>query len=167
MIQSFSLSAARATLLAIAASSMLMAGCSSRRAPDLPPITPVSQGQNLAALHQYKIALAQHISQRNAATISIGRPQVMLRSVVVLAFRVDKQGNLLAASVYRSNGDKRAEKIALASLQQAAPLPLPPASLFGDKSEVEILEGWLFGDDGRFQLSSIAAPQLRYSLNQR
>ncbi len=167
MIQSFSLSTARTTLLAITTAAMLMAGCSSQRAPNLPVSPPISQGPSLAVLNQYKVALAQHITQRNVATTSIGRPQVMLRSVVVLAFKVDKQGNLLASSVYRSNGDKRAEKIALASLRQAAPLPSPPAALFGNKSEVEILEGWLFNDDGRFQLSTIAAPQLRYSLNQR
>ncbi len=86
----------------------------------------------------------------------------MLRSVVVLSFKVDKQGKLLTSSVYRTNGDKRAEKIALASLQQAAPLPLPPPSVLGNNHEVEILEGWLFNDDGRFQLNSIAGPQLRY-----
>lgn len=168
MIQSFSLTTARTTLLAITTTAMLMAGCSSpRRAPELPVSPPISQGPNLAVLNQYKIALAQHITQRNAATTSIGRPQVMLRSVVVLAFKVDRQGNVLASSVYRSNGDKRAEKIALASLRQATPLPSPPAALFGNKSEVEVLEGWLFNDDGRFQLSTIAAPQLRYSLNRR
>jgi protein TonB len=38
-------------------------------------------------------------------------------------------------------------------------LPPPPERLLGGASRVELMEGWLFNNDGRFQLQSIAERQ--------
>ncbi len=83
----------------------------------------------------------------------------MLRSLVVLAFTVNRNGELVRSSVYRTNGDDEAEATALASLRRAAPLPPPPAKLLNRTGQVEIMEDWLFNDDGRFQLRELADPQ--------
>ena len=83
----------------------------------------------------------------------------MLRSLVVVAFTVDRSGKLVRSSVYRTNGDDEAEATALAALRRAAPLPAPPAKLLNGRGEVEMMEDWLFNDDGKFQLREFAAPQ--------
>ncbi len=120
---------------------------------------PPSEQESMAQLNAYKIKIAQRILDQNAPLLASGNPQSMLRSVVVMAFKVDKQGQLTSWSVYRTNGDAQAEQRALSSLQRAAPLPLPPSSLFGNAREIEIVEGWLFNDDGRFQIRTLASPQ--------
>lgn len=83
----------------------------------------------------------------------------MLRSLVVVAFTVDRDGKLVHSAVYRTNGDDEAEATALASLRRASPLPAPPAKLLDRHGRVEIMEDWLFNDDGKFQLREFAAPQ--------
>jgi protein TonB len=107
----------------------------------------------------YKERVARHITQANAQLISSGHPQAMLRSVVVVAFEVDRTGRVRHASVYRTNGDDDVERTALATLRRASPLPAPPAALLTHAGEADLMEGWLFNDDGRFQLRSIAETQ--------
>jgi protein TonB len=112
------------------------------------------------ATESYKVQVARRIDSANPSLIAAGRPQPMLRSVVVVAFVVDRDGRLLKSSVYRTNGDDKAESTALASLRRAAPLPAPPATMLNQRGEVEVLESWLFNNDGRFQLSTLASPQV-------
>lgn len=155
-----------ATLALLASALVLSSGCSSTHEPtsdiSANSVPSLSNAQILTELNQYKVQLAQRIAQTNPTATASGRPQPMLRSVVVVAFKVDKQGKLLTSSVYRSNGDKLAERLALASLKQASPLPAPPASLVGRNEGIEITEGWLFNNDGHFQLRSIAPTQYSF-----
>ncbi len=88
-----------------------------------------------------------------------GTPQAMLRSLVVVAFTVDRGGRVIHSSVYRTNGDDEAEATALASLRRASPLPTPPARLLDGNGQLELFEDWLFNDNGRFQLRSAHSPQ--------
>lgn len=119
-----------------------------------PPST--STASNLNA---YKVDLAQRISQANAARVYEGRPQALLRSVIVLRYSVDRQGNLVHSEILRSNRDRATEAIALASLRSAAPFPTPAGHLL-KHGRVDVSESWLFNTDGRFQLRSIALPQM-------
>ena len=71
---------------------------------------------------------------------------------------MDASGRLMRSDIMRSNRDRAAENIALATLRKSAPFPRPaPQLLRGGR--VEILETWLFNNDGRFQLRTIAEPQ--------
>lgn len=107
----------------------------------------------------YKLALANRIAQVSSTKVFIGRPQPLLRSVVVVKYSVDGNGKLLRSEILRSNRDRTTENTALSTLRAAAPFPKPvPALLKQDK--VELIETWLFNNDGRFQLRSIAEPQL-------
>jgi protein TonB len=83
----------------------------------------------------------------------------MLRSLVVVSFVVDRNGQIVASNVYRTNGDDEAESTALTTLRRSAPLPLPPSKLLNAKGQVELFEDWLFNDNGKFQLRSFASPQ--------
>ncbi|AOK66965.1 energy transducer TonB [Burkholderia multivorans] len=112
-----------------------------------------------ASLDQYRIEIARRVAERNPSGLLRGTPQAMLRSLVVVAFTVDRGGRLVNASVYRSNGDSEAEALALASLRRSAPLPAPPSRLLDGDGRLELMEGWLFNDDGHFQLQSTASAQ--------
>lgn len=108
---------------------------------------------------EYRAAIAQRIADSNSDRILHGTPQAMLRSLVVVAFTVDRNGQLVKSAVYRSNGDDEAEGIALAALRRAAPLPPPPAKMLDGRGQLELMESWLFNDNGQFQLRTKAAPQ--------
>lgn len=107
----------------------------------------------------YKTQVAQRIETVNAEVITPGRPQAMLRSVVIVSFVVDRNGKILRSSVFRTNGDDVAEKVAITTLRRSAPLPPPPSTVLNAVGQVELMEGWLFNTDGRFQLQTLAAPQ--------
>jgi len=120
--------------------------------------TPVA-AINSATLDQYRSAVAQRIIERNPSYVLRGTPQAMLRSLVVVSFTVDSNGQLVQSAVYRTNGDNEAESTALATLRRAAPLPLPPGKLLNSRGQLELFEDWLFNDDGKFQLRTFASPQ--------
>jgi len=106
----------------------------------------------------YKAEIAKRISQINANLVYGGNPQPMLRSVVVVHYVLASDGHLMKAEIVRSNQDKYAETTALSSLQNSAPFPSPNPSLLKG-GRLDASETWLFNDDGRFQLRSIALPQ--------
>jgi protein TonB len=124
-------------------------------AATLPPPAAV----NSLTLDQYREAIARRIAERSPSYIEHHAPQAMLRSLVVVAFTVDRDGKVVRSSVYRTNGDDDAEATALAALRRASPLPAPPAKLLNGVGQVEMMEDWLFNDDGKFQLRELAAPQ--------
>jgi periplasmic protein TonB len=107
----------------------------------------------------YKLALANRIAQVSSTKVFIGRPQPLLRSVVVVKYSVDANGKLLRSEIMRSNRDRTTENTALSTLRAAAPFPKPEAALL-KQGKVELMETWLFNNDGRFQLRTIAEPQM-------
>ena len=111
-----------------------------------------------ASMELYKNALARKISEADPAKVFAVQPQALLRSVVVVRFVIDRNGKLISSVIQRSNRDPVTEAAALASLRSAAPLPKPPAGLLTN-GRLEVLETWLFNDDGRFQVRSIAQVQ--------
>ncbi|MFA9273967.1 MAG: energy transducer TonB [Candidatus Aquirickettsiella gammari] len=113
---------------------------------------------NAKTLAAYQLELATHLSRVNTAKIYAGNPQALLRSVIVLKFTLNAQGNLLSKAIVRSNKDRETEASALSSLVNAQPFPMPPAHLL-KQAKLDMLETWLFNSDGRFQLRTIALPQ--------
>lgn len=107
---------------------------------------------------EYQREFALHLSRANATKIYATNPQALLRSVIVLRFTLNAQGNLLSKAIVRSNKDKETETSALTSLLNAQPFPMPPAALL-KQGKLDMVETWLFNTDGRFQLRTIALPQ--------
>jgi protein TonB len=103
----------------------------------------------------YKEEVARHVAARNAAKVYTGMPPHFLRSVVVVQVTVDRQGSVTRLRTLRSNGYADLEQAAHRSMKTAAPLPPPPAGLMR-AGMFEFSETWLFRDDGRFQLRSLA-----------
>lgn len=154
-------------LLVLAAS--VLAGCASRIADTLVSHTPnkqekkadLSEGHTSSAntLDGYKRDLALQISQMNASKVYSERPQALLRSVIVLRYVVDARGNLVRSEIMRSNRDRETEATALATLRNSSPFPKPAAHLLR-RGQLELSETWLFNHDGRFQLRTVALPQM-------
>jgi len=114
---------------------------------------------NSNTLDDYRAAVARRIVERNPTYILRGSPQAMLRSLVVVSFTVDRNGQIVKSSVYRTNGDDDAEATALSTLRRAAPLPAPPGRLLNSAGQIDMFEDWLFNDNGKFQLRTLASPQ--------
>jgi periplasmic protein TonB len=143
-----------------AALALLIAVSACTFTPPSRPVTSVPlEAINSVTLDQYRKAVAKRILERNPSYVLQGTPQAMLRSLVVVSFVVDGRGQIVASSVYRTNGDDEAEGTALATLRRAAPLPLPPAKLLDRAGHLELFEDWLFNDNGKFQLRTFASPQ--------
>ncbi|TAL96314.1 MAG: TonB family protein [Paraburkholderia sp.] len=127
--------------------------------PQRPTVHVPPAAINSVTLDQYRASVARRIIERNPSYVLRGTPQAMLRSLVVVSFTVDRDGQLVGESVYRTNGDDEAESTALATLRRASPLPQPPAKLLDTRGHLELMEDWLFNDDGKFQLRTFASPQ--------
>lgn len=155
------------TRIALCLAAAALAGCATQG--DVggdKPSAKAGRGEKSAArasgaitLEGYKRDVAQRISQNNSAKVYSGRPQALLRSVVVLRYVVDGRGNLVKSEIVRSNHDRETEAAALASLRNSAPFPQPATHLLR-QGKLEISETWLFNNDGRFQLRTIAEPQM-------
>lgn len=160
------------TRIAFLLAAGVLAGCASRpsdtptiHAPEKParaerkgePSEP--QASHASTVDGYKRDLALRISEVNARKVYSGRPQALLRSVVVLRYAVDAKGNLVRSEIMRSNRDSETESTALATLRNSAPFPKPASHLLR-RGQLELSETWLFNNDGRFQLRTIAQPQM-------
>ncbi|WP_293775629.1 hypothetical protein [uncultured Oxalicibacterium sp.] len=140
---------------------LALTACTGTRIDERAAVETTADGTSTAhTLSDYKAALAQRIAAVNSTKVFIGRPQALLRSVVVVKYVVDANGSLVRSEIMRSNRDRTTEATALTSLKQTAPFPKPaPALLRGGR--VEVIETWLFNTDGRFQLRTIAEPQMK------
>ena len=140
----------------------VVSACTFTLTPPTRPATatlPPPAAVNSLTIDQYRAAIARRIVERNPSYVAQRAPQAMLRSLVVVAFTIDSNGKVVNSSVYRTNGDDEAEATALATLRRASPLPPPPAKLLNGRGQLELMEDWLFNDDGKFVLRELASPQ--------
>lgn len=130
--------------------------------PPPPVAEPPKPVVRLAALNplleEWKQRAAERIHEVNRKELFAGRPEHLLRAVIVVELSVDRQGKVTTSKIMRSPGIASLNTVALRSLKAASPLPAPPASLVS-KGALVYQETWLFRKDGRFQLRSLALPQ--------
>ncbi len=139
---------------------LALAGCGGKEGLQRGEIETTADGTSTAdSVGEYKIALANRIVQVNSTKVYVGRPQALLRSVVVVKYVVDANGSLLRSEILRSNRDRATEATALSTLRSTAPFPKPATSLLRH-GRIELMETWLFNNDGRFQLRTIAEEQM-------
>ncbi|GAC1333783.1 MAG: TonB family protein [Collimonas sp.] len=140
-------------------SAIMLAACTNKLIESPLSSTTSNATSTATSLDDYKRGLAQRIVAVNSSQVYIGRPQALLRAVIVVKYFVSADGQLLRADIMRTNRDRNAEATALATLRRAAPFPKPDSRLLR-RGEVEVAESWLFNNDGRFQLRSIAEQQM-------
>lgn len=121
------------------------------------PTTPLP-ASTARTLEEYKAEVAHAILHANAADTFIGALPEVLKSIVVLQLAIDRQGALRDVRLVRSNGYKDLESRALQSVRTGG-LPRPSAPVIGAAGSVTFMETWLFRDDGKFQIRTLAGPQ--------
>ena len=112
----------------------------------IPPLT----------LNAYKKALAEQVARSSPDLFSEPMPEI-LKSIVVLDITIDREGRLAQVSVRRSNGYKALENRAMESVRRAAPFSAPAFTIRRSDGSVNFLETFLFRDDGRFRILSLAS----------
>lgn len=108
---------------------------------------------------QVKADFARAVYRHWPAKVHNERPQALLRAVVVLRVKLNEQGQW-QAEVFRDN-PQQPEMTQLA-LETVTRLP-PPVGLTAKAKELlysqGLIEAWLFQNDGRFALKTLAKPQ--------
>ncbi len=116
-------------------------------------------GARAQSVEDVKADFARAVYLSSATQVHNERPQPLLRAVVVLRVRLDEQGQW-QAEVYRDNPDQ--PEMTRAALESVHRLP-PPVGLSPAARallrEDGLIEAWLFQNDGRFALKTLAKPQ--------
>ncbi len=104
---------------------------------------------------------ARTVYLHSAADVHNEQLQALLRAVVVLRVKLDEQGQW-KAEVFRDNPEQpEMTQRALASVERLpAPVGLSPQARQVLQNQ-GVIEAWLFENDGRFALKSLAKPQKR------
>lgn len=124
------------------------------KAPDdVPP-----RDSDARTVDGYKRDAARRVYYRSTRQLYDGPPPPLLKSVVVLSIEVDRDGDVKDVRVVRSNGLRDLERAAIGSVRDASPLPRPHDRIV-KRNRVGFYETWLFRDDGRFQIRSLADAQ--------
>lgn len=106
----------------------------------------------------YKRDAARRIYFKSTARLYDGAPPPILKSIVVVSVEIDAQGAVTQVRIVRSNGYRELEQHAVKSVRDASPLPVPHASLV-KRGRLSYYETWLFRDDAKFQIRSLAEVQ--------
>lgn len=108
---------------------------------------------------QIKADFARAVYLSSAAQVHNEQPQPLLRAVVVLRIRLNDQDQW-TAEVFRENPDQ--PEMTRAALDSVAKLPAPVALSAKARQALRnegLVEAWLFQNDGRFALKTLAKPQ--------
>jgi protein TonB len=141
-------------------SSLFHHGPKEEPAPPAPALAASTSGvtQHIPALDAYKTQVAKHVVQSNPDQTFSGKLPEMLPAIVVLSITVDRNGNLTDVDVQRYR-DADAAWVAVTSMRVSDPLPKPVNLVAANAESLTFSETFLFDDQYRFQLRSLAGPQ--------
>lgn len=108
---------------------------------------------------QVKAEFARSVYLNSAPLVHNEQPQALLRAVVVLRIKLNDQDQW-TAEVFRDNPDQ--PEMTRAALESVAKLPVPVALTAKARQLLKndgLVEAWLFQNDGRFALKTLAKPQ--------
>lgn len=108
---------------------------------------------------QVKADFARAVYLNSATQVHNDRPQPMLRAVVVLRIKLG-DNDQWQAEVFRDNPDQ--PEMTRAALESVARLPAPVGLSPKARQLLRtdgLVEAWLFENDGRFALKTLAKPQ--------
>lgn len=133
---------------------------SSAPSATVPETKPLAKAPTAAAAtsEAYRKEFAERIVQVSNQVFDDPLPK-MLKSIVVVDITLESDGKLKNVAIRRSNGFKALENTALDSVRKAAPYSAPPRSMRRNDGTVTFLETFLFRDDGRFQVRTLAGVQ--------
>lgn len=118
-------------------------------------------GARADSVDQVRRGFAQMIYQDAGADINLEAPQPLLRAVVVLRVRLDEHDRWKAEVMRENDVEPGLTRKALASVAHLAGAPAVPAGMSEQLHRDGFVEVWLFQNDGRFALKTLALPQRR------
>lgn len=110
-------------------------------------------GATPAEMAGFKRAVAQRIVQVDKPKAS----KAGVKGVSVVGYTLDRSGTLTEQWIVRSSGDQSLDERAMAALRKSAPLPKPPAGIFGSDQQTHFSEAWVFSNDGGYQLQTLVS----------
>ncbi len=105
----------------------------------------------------YKVVVAEKIAKMNRDALKENAPRPADRSIsglTVVGLLVRADGTIDRVWIVRSSGQGKLDQTALASIENALPLPQPPENTMLGRGYTVLAESWLHRTDGRFQLIS-------------
>lgn len=111
-------------------------------------------------LDHVRKVFAELVHQHHRADIHDGRPQPLLRAIVVMRIRLDENFRWTAEVLRDKPNEPEMTRRALQSIKD---LPVPESLSDEDAYElthVGFVEAWLFENNGRYCLKTLAKPQL-------
>ena len=111
------------------------------------------------SLDQVRRGFAQMVYQDSGPDINLERPQSMLRAVVVLRVRRNERGRWSAEVMRENDVEPELTRKALRSVEHLASAMDVSAPLAEQLHREGFVEVWLFQNDGRFALKTLALPQ--------
>jgi len=121
-----------------------------------------ASGARAESVDQVRRGFAQMVYEDSRADINLEAPQSMLRAVVVLRVRLDDHDHWRAEVMRENDVEPGLTRKALASVEHLA-ATLPVSTGMSEQLHREgFVEVWLFQNDGRFALKTLALPQRRF-----
>jgi protein TonB len=119
----------------------------------------VAIGARAESLEQVRRGFAQMVYEDAGPDINRDAPQPLLRAVVVLRVKLDEIGHWTADVVRENNEQPELTRKALASVGHLARTMEMSTAASEQLHREGFLEVWLFQNDGRFALKTLALPQ--------
>ena len=116
-------------------------------------------GARAEGLDQVRHDFAQMVYEDAGPDINRDRPQPLLRAVVVLRVKLDELGHWTADVIRDNDEQPELTRKALASVAHLAKTVAMSAEAAEKVRREGFLEVWLFQNDGRFALKTLALPQ--------
>lgn len=116
-------------------------------------------GARAESLEQVRRGFAQMVYQDSSPDINREAPQPMLRAVVVLRVRLDERGRWAAEVMRENDVEPELTRKALRSVEHLSTALAVSAPVAEQLHREGFVEVWLFQNDGRFALKTLALPQ--------
>ena len=116
-------------------------------------------GARAESLDQVRRGFAQMVYEDSSPDINREAPQSMLRAVVVLRVRLNEAGHWAAEVMRENDVEPELTRKALRSVEHLATALEVSAPVAEQLHREGFVEVWLFQNDGRFALKTLALPQ--------
>ena len=116
-------------------------------------------GARAESLDQVRRGFAQMVYEDAGPDINHSAPQPLLRAVVVLRVKLDELGRWTAEVIRENDEQPELTRKALASVAHLGKSLAMSASAAEQVRREGFMEVWLFQNDGRFALKTLALPQ--------
>ena len=116
-------------------------------------------GARAESLDQVRRGFAQMVYEDSAPDINREAPQPMLRAVVVLRVKLNQLGHWSAEVMRENDVEPGLTRKALASVEHLVRTVEVSGPMADQLHREGFVEVWLFQNDGRFALKTLALPQ--------